>query len=174
MLAPKALAHARNGHGAMLKSAFGKHWHVESGDSFEAARNDLAFERIKLLNGHGGKGREGNAFGNFDHAGFGKWAEAVKSVMSGRRVGANVTAAQSTAVGQRVFDAANAPAFLVKHQIVYDAPNGQLPVFLDGIIFEVFVATVAVNEVFPIWVTSPYAAAKRRAPWLHIPRRAAL
>src|SRR6266516_3229894 len=143
----------------MLKSAFGKHWHVESGNSFDAARNDLVFERIKFLNGHCGECREGNAFGHFDHAGPGKWAEAVESVMPGRRVGAKVAATQSAAVGQRVFDATDSPAFLIKHQVVYDATNSQLKILLDGIILKVFVATISVHEIFPIKIAGAEAAA---------------
>ncbi len=83
--------------------------------------------------------------------------------MSGRGVGAKVAATQSAAVGQGVLYATNAPSFLVKHQVVYDTTNGQLRVFFDGIVLEVFVATVAVHEVFPVGVAGAHAAAQRQA-----------
>src|SRR5688572_13972252 len=99
----------------MLKSAFWKHWHAEPGDRFDAAGNDLAFERVEFLDGHGGEYREGNAFGNFDHAGPGERTETVEPVVPRRGVSTKVAATQSAGVRQRVFDATNTPAFLIEH-----------------------------------------------------------
>src|SRR6185295_13600179 len=95
----KAPAQALGGNGAMLKSAFGKHRHFQTGHSLDATRDDLAFERIKSLNRHGGQRCERNSFGDFDYAGSRKRTEAVEPVVPRRRVGAQVAATQSSAIG---------------------------------------------------------------------------
>ena len=83
--------------------------------------------------------------------------------MPRRRISANVAAAQASAVRQRVLDASHAPAFLIEHQIVDDAADGQLAVFLNRIVFEVLVASVAVRDVPPRRITLADAAAQPEA-----------
>ena len=59
-----------------------------------------------------------------------------------------------------MLERADAPAFLIEHLVVDDAANGQLWIFLDGIILQVFVAAVAVEEVFPVGIFFADASAE--------------
>src|SRR6267154_4679329 len=117
----------------MLKTAFGEHRHIQAGDGFHAACDYFAFQSIKLFDVHPGESLERNAFRHVNDTGPREWAESGKAVMAGWRVSAEVASAQATAVGERMLDSPNAPALLVKHQIVHDAANSQLRVFLDWV-----------------------------------------
>ena len=105
----------------------------------------------------------GMRFRHFDDVRPRERAEAVEAVAARGRVGAHVAAAQPAAVGQRVLDPADAPAFLIEHQVVHDAANGELGVLFDRIILQVLVAAVAVDEVRPVRVALADAAAQPKA-----------
>ena len=78
-----------------------------------------------------------------------------------RRVSTGVRPAQAAGVGQRMLDRADAPTLLVEHLVVDDAANRQLWIFLDRIILQVFVAAVAVDEMFPVRIFFADATAQR-------------
>src|ERR1044071_10350008 len=59
-----------------------------------------------------------------------------------------------------MLDFAHPPTLLVKHGIVDHAADGQFRIILDGIIFEVFVPAIAVEQVLPIWIALADGAAK--------------
>src|SRR5947207_2677325 len=118
----------------MLETTFGKDGHIETGDGLDTTRDDLAFESIKLLHGHVSERRKRDAFGYFNHVWARVGAETFEAVGPRRRIGAGVTATQATAVGKRVFDAAHTPTFLVEHQVVHHAADGQFGVLFDGIV----------------------------------------
>ena len=52
----------------------------------------------------------------------------------------------------------HAPPFLVQHGVVEHGANRQLWVLLDGIVLEVLVTSVAVQQVLPVWVALTDAA----------------
>src|SRR5688500_12566578 len=60
-------------------------------------------------------------------------------------------------------DATDAPSFLVEHQILNDAANGQLGAFLDGILLQGFVATIPSDHVAPSRVTRANAAIESKS-----------
>ena len=62
-----------------------------------------------------------------------------------------------------MFDAADTPTFLVEHQVVDHAAEGQFRVFFDGIVLQVFVPAIAVHQIFPVRITRADAAAERQA-----------
>ena len=63
--------------------------------------------------------------------------------------------ALATAVGLRVFDRVDAPAFLIQHPIVQHAADRQLRIVLDRIILQVFVPAIAIDQVTPLGVPTP-------------------
>jgi hypothetical protein len=77
-----------------------------------------------------------------------------------RGIGPDITAAQPAAVGEAVLDAPHSPSLVVQHQVVDDRTYGQLRVFLDGVVLEVFVAAIAVHEEPPIRVPLANALAQ--------------
>src|SRR6267154_48811 len=136
------LVKATDGNRAVLKAALGKDRHVEAGDGLDAARNNFALERIKFFHGHVGERRERDALAYFYYRRTWEGTETREAVMPGGRVGPEIAAAQPAAVGERVFGAAHAPAFLVEHQVVYHATDGQFRIFLNRIILQILVAAV--------------------------------
>src|ERR1017187_7418896 len=62
-----------------------------------------------------------------------------------------------------MFDRPQAPAFLIKHPIVHDTANGQLRVFLDRVVFQVFVTAVAINEELPVRIALANSTAERQS-----------
>src|ERR1700691_4105913 len=60
-----------------------------------------------------------------------------------------------------MFDLPNAPAFLIKHLVIDYAANRQFGILFNRIILQVLVPSVAVNQVTPLRVMRPNAAAKR-------------
>ena len=60
-----------------------------------------------------------------------------------------------------MLDRADAPAFLIEHLVVDDAADRQFRIFVNRIILQVFVAAVAVDEIFPIRIFFADAATKR-------------
>src|SRR5262249_43149470 len=101
-----------------------------------------------------------NALGDFKNIGARERAEALEAAVPRRRIRARVTARQAATVRERMFDAPDAPAFLVKHQVAHNATNGELRVFFNGIVLEIFVAAVAVDEMAPIRIALADATAE--------------
>ncbi len=62
-----------------------------------------------------------------------------------------------------MFDAPDAPAVLIKHEVVQHAANREFRIFLDGIILQVLVAAVAVHEIFPFWMARADTSTKSQA-----------
>lgn len=145
---------------SVLEAALGEDRHFHSRDGFDAAGDDLAFEFVEAGDVVFCDVDEGDGFGYGDDVGPGEGAEALEAVVVRGGVGAGVGAAEAARVGKGVFDFADAPAFLVEHLVVDDAVDGELGVFLDGVVFEVFVAAVAVDEVAPAGVAVTDAAAE--------------
>src|SRR5207249_3267015 len=144
----------------MLETALGKDRQVEPGNRLDTTRNDFAFERVEFFDGHAGERRKRNCLGYRDYVRPREWAETLETEVFRRRVGARVAATQAAAVGQRMLDPPDAPAFLIEHQVVHHASNRQLRVFLDRIVLQVFVAAIAVDEVWPLGITRADPAAK--------------
>src|SRR4029450_2246991 len=107
----------------MLEPALWEHGHVEARDRLDAPAYDLALQRIQRRHVVIRERGERNAFGDLHDVGSRVRAEAVEPVLRGRRVRPYVAAAQAPAVGERVLDAADAPAFLIEHQVVDDAAD---------------------------------------------------
>src|SRR2546429_8705429 len=147
----------------MLEPAFGENRHIKTSNGLDAAGNNFAFQAVEFLDRHVGERYERNAFGNFDVTRTCVRTEAVEAKLLCGSLGARVAAAQAAAVRERVFDAAHTPAFLVQHQVVHYAADGQFRVFLDRIILQIFVAAVAVDEEFPVRIARADAAAERQA-----------
>lgn len=82
---------------------------------------------------------------------------------SGGGVGADVTPAQAAGVGEGMLDATDSPAFVIQHQVVDDAADGQFRVFFDRIVLEVFVASIAVQQKMPVGIAIPDTAAQGEA-----------
>ena len=106
--------------------------------------------------------REVDERNGFRHS-YNTWAseraEASEAEVVRRRVGARVRAAETAAVRERVLDLSDAPAFLVKHWIVDDTADGELGILLDGIVLEIFVAAIAIEQVTPLGIAGANAAA---------------
>src|SRR5829696_9011474 len=107
----------------MLKPALLKYGHVKASDGFHSARNNFAFECVKLFHAIIRQSNERDPFRNFNHVGLRERAEAVEAITPRWRVSAHVAATQSAAVSERMLDAAHTPAFLVKHRVVHHAAN---------------------------------------------------
>ena len=74
-----------------------------------------------------------------------------------RGTGTDVSTALPSAVDERMFNRIHSPAFLIKHSITQNTPDSQLWIFFDGVVLQVFVTTITVNQVLPIgalWRTS--------------------
>src|SRR4051794_3402625 len=99
--------------GAVLKPAFREDGHVQPGDGLDAPRDNLSFQRIQLLHRIIGEFDKRNSFRYFYDIGAGERAEAFKAKVPGGCIGASVRAAQATAVGERMLDPPDAPAFLI-------------------------------------------------------------
>src|SRR5688572_12343816 len=159
----KFVAEARDFNGAVLEAAFLENGHVHPGQGADAARDNFAFQRVKAADVVIGEFDKGNSFGDFDNSRAGEWAEAFETKLARRGIGAGIGTAEAAAVGERMLDASDAPPFLVKHQIVNNAANGEFRIFLDGIVLEVFVAAIAIEDVAPIGITLANAAEKCEA-----------
>src|ERR1700722_15241634 len=57
---------------------------------------------------------------------------------------------------------AHAPTFLIEHLVVHDAADSEFRIFLDGIILQVFISSVAVEEITPVRIAFADAAAQRQ------------
>src|SRR5262245_1901726 len=147
----------------MLKPAFRKDRHVESSDRFHAAPYDLALERVKRRHVVLGQRRERDSFGDFDHGGSRVGTESIEAVATSRRIGTDVAPAQPATVSQRELDAAEAPAFLVPHQVIDDAADRELAANFERIVLEAFVAAVAVHEITPVWIPFADSAAQSQS-----------
>ena len=145
----------------MLEAAFFKNRHVKTKRRLDAPANDVALERVQLVDVVAGQLNEWNALGYLDHIRPRERAEPLEAKVMARRIGAGVRPAQATGVGERMLDRADAPAFLIEHLVVNDAADRQLRIFVDRIILQVFVAAVAVDEMFPIRIFFSDATAKR-------------
>ena len=44
---------------------------------------------------------------------------------------------------------------MVQHKIIQNAPYGEFRILFDGVILQVFVPSLTVDNVFPIWITGP-------------------
>ena len=138
--------------GAVLKAAFGEDRHCETGDGLNAGADNLSFQIVEFLMVVLCEFDEGNAFGNFNDLRPSKGTKSVEVKMFCRSIGAGIRAAQTSAICERVFDFSHTPAFMVKHWVVKNAADGKFGIFLNRIVFKVFVAAVAVDQVFPVWV----------------------
>ena len=69
----------------------------------------------------------------------------------------------ASGIDQRMLDRMNSPTFLVEHQVVQDASDRKLGVILDGIVFEVFVPSIAIDQILPIRVPASDLFAKGQA-----------
>ena len=71
-----------------------------------------------------------------------------------------------------MFDFSYTPALVVKHLVVQDTFDSQFRIFLDGVIFQVFIASVSVDQIGPAWILGPDAAVKQQSHGrtLHIQR----
>src|ERR1051326_1244238 len=145
--------------GAVLESALGEYRHIYTNDRFDPACDDFALQAVKPVDVVFGQRQIRDAFGNLDHVRASEWTKTVETKGFRRGVGSGVGTAQSTGIGQRVFDFPNTPSFLVKHGVVDDAADGQLGILVDGIIFEILVAAVAIHQVLPIGVALANPAA---------------
>ena len=61
-----------------------------------------------------------------------------------------------------MLDRVDPPPFLVEHAVVDDAADRQLAVHLDRIIFEVFVAAIAVHDETPVGIAFPDSLEQRK------------
>src|SRR5690606_20662508 len=147
---------------AFLEPPLFEYRHLDARHGLYAAPNDLALERVKLLMVPIGKLDEWDALGHLDHVGQRIRAEPLESEHARGSVGTDVPAALAARVRQRVLDRADAPSLVVKHQVVEHTPDGQLGVGLDGIVLQVLVAAVAVDEVLPVGIALPDAFAERK------------
>src|SRR5437867_2654900 len=59
-----------------------------------------------------------------------------------------------------MLDFTHAPTFLVEHQIIDDATDGQLRVLFDWIVLEIFVSAIAIDAESPVAITFTNPAAK--------------
>src|SRR5690606_2564092 len=103
----------------------------------------------------------GNTFGDLDDVGPGKRAERLEAESPGRAVAAHAPAAQPAAVGQRMFDSSDTPALLVEHAVVDDAADRQFGILLDGVVLEILVAPVAIDQVPPVGIPLANTATER-------------
>ena len=147
-----SLAQNRSRGGAVLKAAFGEEGHFKTGDGLNAGADNLPFEIVKFLTVVLCKFDEGNAFGDFDNLRPSKRTESIEVKMFCRSIGAGVGAAEPSAICERVFDFSHSPTFMVEHWVVKNAADGKFGIFLNGVVFEVFIAAIAVDQMFPVWV----------------------
>src|SRR2546423_3806444 len=59
-----------------------------------------------------------------------------------------------------MFDSANPPPFLIKHQIPHHTADRQLRIFLDGIILKILIAAIAIDQISPVGITRANSAAE--------------
>src|SRR6202140_677364 len=115
--------------GSVLEPALGKYGHLESEHRANAARDDLALQGVQpLVRAFGQLGKR-NRLGNRDDGRTSVGTEPVESVFARTGVASHTAAAVAARVGERVFDGIDAPAFLVEHAVVDDAPDRELAVF---------------------------------------------
>ena len=62
-----------------------------------------------------------------------------------------------------MFDASDAPALLIQHQVVDDAADRELGILFDRIVLEVLVAAVPIGEVAPVRIPVADALAEQQA-----------
>ena len=74
-----------------------------------------------------------------------------------------MTTTLATRVRLRVFDCIDAPTFLVKHQVVQHTDDRQLWILFDRVVFQVFVAAIAIDKVSPIGIASSNALTERQS-----------
>src|ERR1700737_4989566 len=110
----------------MLEASLGKDRHLHSGHRGDPPRNDLALELIESADIVPCQVDEWNCLGYGYHIRAGVGAEAPETVVMGRSISARVGTTQSSAVGERMLDLTDAPAFLVEHLIMNHAANGEL------------------------------------------------
>src|SRR5215471_1023005 len=142
----------------MLKTALAKNRHFETCHSLDSTSDQVTFELVEFGFIIIGQGNEGNPLGLLDYGRTGKWTEAFKTKMAGRRISARVGTAQTTRIGEGVLHFANPPAFLVEEPIIDDAADRQLRVLFDRVIFQIFIAAVAIDQESPVRVTLPDAS----------------
>src|SRR5439155_26395543 len=147
---------------SLLEAPLWKERHLETGDGLDTARNDVAFESVELFVRHFAERGKGNRFGHFDDARARVRTETFEPELLRGRIRPGVAPAQSPAVGERMFDPPHSPTLLVEHQVVDHATHGELGIFSDWIILQVFVATVTVDEIFPLGIPRADAAAERQ------------
>src|SRR4029453_8193847 len=112
------------GNRAVLETPLGEDRHVDAGDGFHSPGDNFTFERVETVDRRFRECVERDRFRDGDNIRPGKGAEALKAKVPGGSVRAGVAAAESAAIGERMFDAADAPALLVEHQITDDAADG--------------------------------------------------
>ena len=93
----EALAHGFGRERSVLEAALGEDGHLDSGDGFDAARDDLALEFVEAGDVVLRDVDEGDGFGYGDDVGAGVGAEAAESVVMRGGVGAGVGAAEAAA-----------------------------------------------------------------------------
>src|SRR6187397_3306758 len=93
-----------------------------------------------------------NAFCHCEDVRSRERAKSLEAIMSRGRVSARVTAAQSAAVSQRMLDPPHAPSFLIEHEIVDHAADGQLGILFNGIVLQVLVAAIAIEKESPLGI----------------------
>src|SRR5258705_6271457 len=118
---------------AVLEAALRIDGHVDPQHRADATANDFALQSVEALGRSLRERREGYRFGDRDHRGAGVGAEPAEAVRSGAGIAADASPAQSAGVGQRVFDRFDAPALLIQHAVVADAPVRQLPFRFDRV-----------------------------------------
>src|SRR6185503_3844420 len=147
--------------GAVLEAALWKHGHLEPEHRSHAAGYDLALQSVQPLVRSLSELGERNGFGH----GYDRWprarAERVKPVLARACEAPHARSAVASAVCQRMLDRLHTPTLLVQHAVVDDASNRELAVRLDGIVLEVLVSAVAVDEQPPLRVALPDGAEQR-------------
>src|SRR5256714_2048999 len=138
------------GNRSVLKATLGKHGHLDSQHCAHAARDDLALERVQAFVRALGQLGEGNRFRHGNHRRSRVRAKAVESELPRAGVAADAAAAITARVGERVLDRVDSPTFLIEHSIVDDAANSKLAIRLDGVVLEILVAAIAVDQQTPL------------------------